>query len=269
MPDKKDLPLGIFDSGIGGLTVARAVFNKMPYEKILYFGDTGHLPYGNKSKKTIITLSDNIVEFLLSHNVKFIIVACNTASSLALDFLKKNYSIPIIGVIEPGAEAACKITGNNKVGVIGTYATVSSMAYDKAIHSINPEIKVYSKACPLFVSLVEEGWLKNDVTYKIARTYLQPLKKQGIDTLILGCTHYPLLKEVIRRVMGNDVHLVDSASEVAIKAQKMLNDLQIIKDTKKIPSHKFFVSDLLVQFKKMSRLFLNKEIYKIKLVSLD
>lgn len=183
-------PVGVFDSGVGGLTVAREIMRNLPDEKIVYFGDTARLPYGNKSKDTVIRYSRQIIRFLKTQQVKAIVIACNTASALALEEVEKEFDIPILGVLKPGARVAASVTRNKKVGVIGTESTINSHMYDRFIQAQDPEISVYGKACPLFVSLVEEGWLKDPVTEEVARRYLDELMRQGIDSLILGCTHY-------------------------------------------------------------------------------
>src|SRR3989338_5027712 len=186
-------PIGIFDSGIGGLTVLKALREELPAESTVYFGDTAHLPYGTKSKETITKFSIDNVNFLQGFDVKIVIVACNTASSLSLDALKEKFALPIIGVIEPGARHALKKTRNGRIGIIGTKATIGSGSYEACLKRLDPSVKVYSQSCPLFVPFVEEGWLDGEVVTKVAHIYLYGLKAFGIDTLILGCTHYPLL----------------------------------------------------------------------------
>src|SRR5271156_2261897 len=203
-------PIGVFDSGLGGLTVVKELIHHLPNERIVYFGDTARVPYGTKSGETIIRYSREIVRVLLKHKVKMVVVACNTASSLALDVLKKEFDLPILGVIEPGARKAMEVTRNKKVGIIATSSTVKSGKYAKKIVQLNKNIVVTSQACPLFVPLVEEGWFDHAVTYQVAQQYLRDMKKNKVDTLILGCTHYPLLKGVLHNVMGARVQLVDS-----------------------------------------------------------
>lgn len=219
-------PIGIFDSGIGGLTVLKAVQTELPQENIVYFGDTARVPYGTKSKETITKFSIDNVRFLRSFEAKLVIVACNTASSLSLDILREKFSLPIIGVIEPGAREALARTKNGRIGVIGTKATIGSGAYEACLKRLDPSVKVYSESCPLFVPLVEEGWLDGEVVTKVARTYLDPLKNFGIDTLILGCTHYPLLKDVIQKAIGGKACLVSSAEETAKEARMLLAELR-------------------------------------------
>ena len=196
-------PIGVFDSGIGGLTVAREIMRNLPMEKIIYFGDTARVPYGSKSRNTIIRYSRQIVNFLQKQGVKAIVVACNTASALAMDTLEEEIDIPIIGVVRPGARVAARVTRRKKVGVIATEATINSNLYPRLIQGIDPEITVVGKACPLFVPLVEEGWRKDEVTEIVARRYLAQMQEEDIDTLILGCTHYPLLRKLISEIMGD------------------------------------------------------------------
>ena len=215
-------PIGVFDSGVGGLTVAREIIRNLPNERIVYFGDTARVPYGSKSKDTIIRFSRQIIRFLRTQNVKAIVIACNTASALALDEVEKELDIPIIGVLKPGAKVAAETTKNGKIGVIGTESTINSGMYKKFICEQNPNIRVYGKACPLFVPLVEEGWLRDPVTEEVARRYLEDLLQEGIDSLILGCTHYPLLRSLIRKIAGDSVNLVNPAYETARELGELL-----------------------------------------------
>ena len=200
MKNRCEAPIGVFDSGVGGLTVAREIMRNIPNERIIYFGDTARVPYGSKSKDTVLRYSRQIIRFLRTQDVKAIVVACNTASAYALEEIKKELDIPIIGVVKPGARVAGKATKNGKIGIIGTEATVNSGIYTEFIQAQNPDIQVLGKACPLFVPLVEEGWLKDSVTAEVAGRYLDSLMEQGIDTLILGCTHYPLLRSLLREI---------------------------------------------------------------------
>jgi glutamate racemase len=214
-------PIGIFDSGVGGLTVLKAIRKLLPSENLVYFGDTARVPYGTKSPKTIIRYSLENVRLLSRFNVKMVVVACNTSSAHALDILKKEFPFPVVGVVEPGAREAVKTTENCRVGVIGTEATVKSEAYKRAILSLNPFCQVYQKACPLLVPLIEEGWLNDEITTAVVERYLKDLMDKGIDTLVLGCTHYPLIKETISRLCGS-VKLVDSAEAVAREVKRLL-----------------------------------------------
>ncbi|MDO8536329.1 MAG: glutamate racemase [Candidatus Omnitrophota bacterium] len=257
-------PIGIFDSGVGGLTVFSEVEKALPREEIIYFGDTARVPYGTKSKETITRFSVENVEFLMKHNVKLVLVACNTASSLSLDFLKRCFRVPIIGVIEPGARNAVNSTRNNKIGVLGTSATIISGAYEKAVKKISQKISVYSQSCPLFVPLVEEGWVGEDVTYDVVSIYLKGLKSKRVDTLILGCTHYPLLKNVIKKFMGNGVSLVDSAREVAKEAGAILDASGLLNENPGKRNHRFFVSDEPGPFIRLSERFLKREMKCVK-----
>lgn len=257
-------PIGIFDSGVGGLTVVKEIKKLLPNENIVYFGDTARVPYGTKSKATIIKFSIENVHFLLKFNVKLIVIACNTASSFSLESLKRFFKVPIIGVIKPGAFGAARITANNRIGVIGTRGTIASNSYEKEIKRINPKVQVFSAACPLFVPLVEEGILKNDIAYKIAEGYLRDLKKKNIDTLILGCTHYPLLKNIIKDIMGNNVSLVDSASEAAKDTRELLLENDVLrKKTSEKPKMRFFVSDEPEKFADLGKKFLG---YKLEYI---
>jgi glutamate racemase len=257
-------PIGIFDSGVGGLTVFSEVEKALPREEIVYFGDTARVPYGTKSKETVTKFSVESVEFLMRHNVKLVLVACNTASSLSLDFLKRCFRVPIIGVIAPGAKNAVDSTRNNRIGVVGTNATIISGAYEKAVKRISRRIAVYSQSCPLFVPLVEEGWIDEKVTYEVASIYLRALKSKGIDTLILGCTHYPLLKDVIKKFMGSGVSLIDSGGEVAKEAKSILDASGLLNESPGRKSHKFFVSDEPSPFIRLSERFLKREMKCVK-----
>ncbi|MEI6871374.1 MAG: glutamate racemase [Verrucomicrobiota bacterium] len=215
-------PIGVFDSGIGGLTVAAALRQLLPEEQIFYIGDTARVPYGGKSAQTIERYSFEISNMLLNEGAKIIVVACNTASALAVPALQRALGIPVIGVIAPGAAAAVAATRNGRIGVIGTRATVGSQAYERAIHAINPEVEVVTQACPLLVPLIEEGWLDDPATAQIIRRYLQPILSQKIDTLVLGCTHYPLLRGALEKEVGTGVTLVDSARNCAMEVRSIL-----------------------------------------------
>ena len=222
MKNRCEAPIGVFDSGVGGLTVVREIMRNLPNEEIVYFGDTARVPYGSKSKETVTRYSRQIVRFLQSKEVKAIVIACNTASAYALETIKKELDIPIIGVVEPGARVACETTVNDRIGVIGTEATVHSGIYTSFIRRQKPDVQVVSKACPLFVPLVEEGWLKDPITMEVARRYLEELLQYDIDTLILGCTHYPLLRSTVQKIVGEKVNLVNPAYETARDLKKLL-----------------------------------------------
>jgi glutamate racemase len=221
-------PIGVFDSGIGGLTVVRALRDLLPHEDIFYIGDTARLPYGGKSKSTIERYSIEISGLLLAENAKMTVVACNTSSSLAISKLQEILRVPVVGVIAPGARAAVKETRIGHVGVIGTKSTIHSDAYERAIHALNPAVRVTSQACPLLVPLVEEAWLKDDVTREVLHRYLDPVIRAGIDTLVLGCTHYPLLALLIQEVAGPGVRLVDSAKNCAVAVKQTLMECGLV-----------------------------------------
>ena len=221
MKNKKMAPIGVFDSGVGGLTVAREISRQLPYENIVYFGDTARVPYGSKSQNTIIRFSEQIIRFLRTKQVKAIVIACNTASALALDAVKDEFDLPIIGVVIPGARAAVEATTNGKVGVVGTEATVQSGMYTKVIQGMNPKIEVIEKACPLFVPLVEEGFKEHIVTKQIIEYYLESMRNTDIDAMILGCTHYPLLRSKIREYMGDRIQIVNPAYETAMDLKRL------------------------------------------------
>ena len=260
-------PIGVFDSGIGGLTVVKALIEDLPGESIIYFGDTARVPYGTKSKSTIVKFSLENVEFLLRYGVKCIVIACNTSSSWALPTLRKYFKVPIIGVIRPGALAAVRATRTKRIGVIGTTATVNSRAYEMAIQRIDPTIKVFSQRCPLFVPLVEEGWLNGSVCLDIAHRYLEPLKRQRIDSLILGCTHYPLLASTIRKVLGPHVTLVDSAKQTAMEVRGVLLGTDAVCDTRGRPRYRFFVTDEPNHFSLVGHRFLGRVVNSVERVN--
>lgn len=251
-------PVGIFDSGVGGLTVAKEIFRLLPAEQVVYFGDVGRTPYGGRSREIITQFSHQDVRFLIEQEVKYIICACNTVSAVALEDLQQVYAIPMIGVIRPGAEAAVRMTKNRRIGVIGTVATISSDTYAKTIQEIAPDINVSSLACPLFVPLAEEGYISKEATRLIAQDYLAPLVRMQIDTLILGCTHYPILRDVIQSVVGPEVTLIDSGEETARVAQSALVKSQLVTDEKQPGTHRFYVSDVPERFSQVATRFLGQ-----------
>lgn len=270
--DKKYSPIGVFDSGVGGLTVAREIMRQLPNERIIYFGDTARVPYGSKSQETITRYSRQIIHFLESKGVKAIVVACNTASAFALEEIRPEMKMPIIGVVKPGAKVAAETTVNGRIGVIGTEGTVGSQIYTEMIHRHNPRAVVMGKACPLFVPLVEEGWLKDPVTIEVAKRYLASFQESDIDTLILGCTHYPLLRSTIRKIMGERVNLVNPAYETAQELKRLLHQHQISNDGKaKIASvmYQFYVSDAAEKFKNFANSILPCEIEKARLIHIE
>lgn len=262
-------PIGVFDSGIGGLTVLREITRLMPSEDTIYLGDTARVPYGSKSKETVERYSLEDARFLVRRGVKMIVVACNTASAFALERLRLELKVPVIGVIEPGARAAARITRSKKVGVIGTEGTIKSNAYCGAIKAINPDIATFTKACPLFVPLVEEGWLRDDVTKEIASRYLEGFKKLEIDTLVLGCTHYPLLKETIAGALGTGVVLIDSAAATADEVKRSLAQAKLLNASGVAGEHRFFVTDSPERFVAVGRRFFGETLDYAELVVLN
>lgn len=271
--DRSRAPIGVFDSGVGGLTVAREIMRQLPGERIIYFGDTARVPYGSKSKKTIIRYSRQIIRFLKTQGVKAIVVACNTASACALEEIRPELDLPIIGVIKPGAKAAVESTRNGRIGVIGTESTVNSQLYTEYIRQLNPQIQVIGKACPLFVPLVEEGWMKDPVTEEVARRYLAELQEKNIDTLILGCTHYPFLRSVVGNIMGDQVTLVNPAYETAIGLKRLLEQEGIACPSAQVPADsgrcRFYVSDAAEKFQKFANDILPFHIEDTNLISME
>lgn len=269
---QKDAPIGVFDSGVGGLTVAREIMRQIPNEKIVYFGDTARVPYGSKSQETVTRFSKQIVRFLQTFQVKTIVIACNTASAYALDELEKEIDIPIIGVLKPGAKTASEVTHNGKIGVIATEATIGSKMYTKYIKELNQNVTIYGKACPLFCPLVEEGLWEDPVTDEIARRYLTELIDIDIDTLILGCTHYPLIRSTIGRIMGEKVTLVNPAYETARELKEMLQEKNILQD--KAPElganqYQFYVSDGAEKFKQFANSIIKYGILSAKTINIE
>lgn len=268
----KNAPIGVFDSGVGGLTVAREIMRQIPNERIVYFGDTARVPYGSKSKDNIIKFSRQIIRFLQTENVKAIVIACNTASALALDEMQQEFDLPILGVVKPGAKVAVETTANKRIGLIGTEANIRSGVYTRYIKSLDDEAKVFEKACPLFVPLVEEGWLHDDITLQVASHYLEELKEKDIDTLIMGCTHYPLIRSTIRKVMGDKVNLVNPAYETAIELKNLLErDNLANKCDVDSPSsmYRFYVSDAEEKFKLFANSILPFDITMTKQINIE
>ncbi len=258
--------IGVFDSGLGGLTVLKAIMELLPEESLVYFGDSGRAPYGIKSRESIVKYTFQDTRFLLSHDIKMIVVACNTASAYGYDLIRHSFDIPVVEVIGPGAAAAVKATRNRKVGVIGTPGTISSGVYGKAINNLDISIEISFKACPMLVPLVEEGWWENDIALRIAEEYLIPMKGKNIDTLVLGCTHYPLLYNTIFKVMGEDVKLVNSGLETARAVKRLLEDLNIRNDGKNKAEYRYFTSDSVEKFIELGSSFLGRDIasaYKV------
>lgn len=257
-------PIGVFDSGVGGLTVVREIMRNLPDENIVYFGDTARVPYGSKSKETVTRYSRQIVSFLRTQNVKAIVAACNTASAYALESIKKEQDIPVIGVVKPGARAACAATVNGRIGVIGTEATIHSGIYTSFIRRQKHDVQVVGKACPLFVPLVEEGWIKDPITMEVAKRYLEELLRYDIDTLILGCTHYPLLRSTVGKIMGEKVNLVNPAYETARELKALLEREGLSNPEKGLDhcrmEHRFYVSDAAEKFKNFANSILPYDI---------
>ncbi len=266
---EKEKPIGVFDAGIGGLTVVKRLASIMPTESIVYFGDTARVPYGSKSNDTVIEYSKQSARFLMKKGVKVIVVACNTASSVALDDLRKEFNVPVIGMIEPGAKMALQETKTGRIGVIGTSATINNKAYSTKIKNIDNQIEVYEKACPLLVPLAEEGWIDHKATKLIVEEYLKDLKEKEIDTLVLGCTHYPILQNLIQEVMGENVKLIDSGVAAASIVKSEIQRIGFPTNAHAMGRQDFYVSDIPQKFKEVAELFLGKPLQFIKKVELE
>lgn len=271
MNDITQAPIGVFDSGVGGLTVAREIMRNLPNEKIVYFGDTARVPYGSKSKETVLRYSRQIVRFLRTQEVKAIVIACNTASAMALEEIQNEIDIPIIGVVKPGAKAAAVTTKNKKIGVIGTEATVGTHIYRELIQKMDPAVEVIEKSCPLLCPLVEEGWLKDPVTDEVLKRYLSELLKQGIDSLIMGCTHYPLLRSAMKRIVGEEVNLVNPAYETALCLGALLraNDIANQGHKEEEFPYRFFVSDMADKFTRFASTILPFDVRTTQKVNIE
>lgn len=261
-------PVGIFDSGLGGLTVAGAIFHRLPDDSTIYFGDTARVPYGPKSPETVRRYSREILDWLTGQGVKAVVIACNTSTAHALESLQQVSPVPVIGVVEPGARAAVRASPRGHIGVIGTAGTVASGAYPRAIHRIRPEAEVVQQACPLLVPFVEEGWFDHPATELVAREYLAPLIAADVESVVLGCTHYPLLKPLLARVLGPDVTLIDSAEEVASALADRLAQEGLTRKPGTIPSHRFAVSDDPARFVTVGSRFLGERLGEAELVQL-
>lgn len=260
--------IGIFDSGVGGLTVLKEMRRQLPGEALVYLGDTARVPYGTKSPETVLRYAREAAAFLVRQQVKLLVVACNTASSVALEDLEERFNRPVLGVIAPGAARAAKATRNRRVGVIGTEGTIASGAYTRAIHALDPGIEVFAAPCPLFVPLAEEGWADHPVAAQIAQEYLAPLVARQIDTLVLGCTHYPLLKGTLRAVLGPAVTLVDSAEETAASVRQLLGERRLRRTGPKT-APRFFVTDVPARFERVGGDFLGTPLGAVGRVDLD
>lgn len=271
MEYKKNAQIGVFDSGVGGLTVVREITRQLPNENIIYFGDTARVPYGSKSRDNIIRFSEQIIRFLQTKEVKAIVIACNTASALALDAVRDEFNVPIIGVVIPGARAAVEATVNHKVGVVGTEATVQSGVYTKIIREMNPDITVIEKACPLFVPLVEEGFKEHEVTEQIIDHYLASMKATDIDAMILGCTHYPLLRSRIRKYLGNRIQIVNPAYETAMDLKRLLEERDLLNgDSAEMHSrYGFYVSDAADKFKQFANSVMPFDISTTNVINIE
>lgn len=269
--NRKKAPVGVFDSGVGGLTVAREISRQLPNENIIYFGDTARVPYGSKSQNTIIRFSEQIIRFLKTRQVKAIVIACNTASALALDTVRDEFGIPIIGVVVPGARAAVEATRNRKVGVVGTDATVKSGMYTKIIKGMAPDVEVIEKACPLFVPLVEEGFKEHVVTREVIEYYLESMRSTDIDAMILGCTHYPLLRSKIREYMGENIQIVNPAYETAMDLKRILyeNDMENDGTTEEHSCYAFYVSDAAEKFRKFANTVMPFDVPTTNVVNIE
>jgi glutamate racemase len=259
-------PIGVFDSGIGGLTVVRALMNSLPHENIVYFGDTARVPYGSKSPQVVREYAAQDTDVLLQYDVKLIVVACNTVSAVALDVVQKRAHVPVVGVIFPGAEAAVQATKKKRVGVIGTVSTISSNAYAHAIRQLDTTVQVFSRACPLFVPLVEEGWTEHSATALVAKEYLFPLALENIDTLVLGCTHFPLLKPVIQSVFHHPVTLIDSGESTVGAVAKLLDQRKLRNQSTMKPHVRFLVSDIPYKFTEIGERFLGAKLGRVQRV---
>lgn len=261
-------PIGIFDSGLGGVTVLKSLLKALPHEHFIYFGDSANVPYGAKSKQTVTKLSLAIARFLEEQDVKLIIVACNTASAQALPSLQKYCKVPVLGVIEPGAHKAVRSTRNDRVALLGTEGTVRSKAYEKALQKIDKRVRVFSKACPLFVPLVEENWTRKQASRLIAQEYVAPLQKKGVDTVILGCTHYPILKPLLTKIMGPRVTLVDPSDTLAEEVRTLLTRTGQAQQ-KGRGSVQFYASDDTARFKRLAKQILHTPIRTVRLKKLN
>ncbi len=267
--EPKDRAIGIFDSGIGGLTVSREIMNILPSEHVVYLGDTARVPYGTKSRRTVRKYVESTTGFLLSKNVKTLVVACNTASAYAVETLRENLDIPVVGVVEPGAKKAAGATVNGKIGIIGTQATVRSGAYEKKLRELGPAgLEIRSKPCPLFVPLAEEGWENDETALLVAEKYLAELRESAVDVLILGCTHYPLLKNTIAGVMGNGVALVDSAEETARETRRVLAERELLRDGGAERKTSFYLTDDSDAFTSVASRFLGRPVEKTEVVDI-
>ena len=261
-------PIGIFDSGIGGLTVVKDVMKQLPNESIVYFGDTARVPYGSKSKSTVTKFSAQIIRFLLKQDVKAIIIACNTVNSNCIEELRRMFpEITITGVVEPGVTMALRTTKNNRIGVIGTEATIGSGRYPELLQAANPDIQVFGKACPMFVPLVEDGWSEHSVAEQVASVYLEPILKEQVDAIVLGCTHYPILASTIQKVVGPDVELINPANEAAYQMGEYLEARNMRSES--TPAYRFYVSDHAERVKRFAKMFLDYPVQEVETIDIE
>jgi len=266
MHTKVDHPIGVFDSGVGGLTVVRALMARLPSESIIYFGDTARVPYGVKSVETIALYACQIAQFLLQREVKLLIVACNTMAAVAHQAITELSPVPVLDVIDAGARSAVAVTQSKRVGVIGTPATINSGAYNRAIHRLDPEVRIFSETCPLFVPLVEEGWWEHRATRIIAEEYLKPVLDHDLDTMVLGCTHYPLLKPLLQEIVGDGIRLVDSAEAMADQTAAMLEFQELGNRQERPPEHHYYVTDVPYRFQSIGEAFLGRILDDVQVV---
>ncbi|MEK6407615.1 MAG: glutamate racemase [Acidobacteriota bacterium] len=265
---QSEAPIGIFDSGVGGLTVFRAIQRRLPNESLIYLGDTARIPYGVRSAATIERYAFECAAFIQSKGVKAIVIACNTASALAANYLRSKCSVPVIGVIRPGSRRAVEQTRNGRIGVIATEATVASGAYERAMLTMRSGLEITSRACPLFVPLAEEGWLNHPVTLQVAEEYLAELRSSRVDTLVLGCTHYPILRPVIEQTMGNQIKYVDSGDAVADRLAEMLEEEGLVCESRQDRTEEFYVTDSAARFRRVAELFLGRPLESVETVEL-
>lgn len=261
-------PIGVFDSGVGGLTVFRAIERRLPNESLIYLGDTARIPYGVRSAATIERYALECATFIEARKVKAIVIACNTASALAANFLRTRFTVPVVGVIRPGSRRAVEITKRGHIGVIATEATVASGAYERAILALRPGLEITSRACPLFVPLAEEGWVDHAVTRQVAEEYLAQFRSSGVDTLVLGCTHYPILRPVIEQTLGNKINYVDSGEAVAHQIAKLLEEDKLTRISKEPRVEEFYVTDSAARFRRVAELFLGRPLESVETVEL-
>lgn len=267
--DKSNKAIGVFDSGLGGLTVLKEIAKILPNENIIYFGDTARVPYGPRSSETVTKYTFQSINFLLEKDIKAIVIACNTASARSLGPAQERYNIPIIGVVKPGSKGALQRTNNKKIGIIGTEGTVSSKAYDSEIIKIDPSAEVFSKACSLFVPIVEEGWANTEIARLTAKEYLKDFDGSDIDTLVMGCTHYPMLYDTIREVTENKINLVNPAVETALELKVLLEENKLINKNNNNATYEYYVSDLPNKFKKIGEDFLEQSVEDVTVIEIQ